>query len=481
MSHNRSLMRRAQQWPFGMLFICALSLPSGYSQNLVLLGSVDTPGNASALAIRDSVAYVADGQGGLQVIDISDPTSPSIIGSSDQAGLAGDIAVENSFAYVADQTRRTDGDNGLRIFDVTDPANPQLSSFLPVDSLFGISGLAVQGGKVYAALDSGDFIVFNVSDPMNPQIEDLYFFGRGLKRVDVSGSLAIVASFETGLSIFDVSNPGNAVRRGYIFTPGETQDVVISGSMALVASTNQVARIIRRAAGLQIFDISNPSNPIACGAYFTREPAIGIAIEGPLTYLANTTSGVKVFDVSNPAWPELRGGFDTDGSANDVAVQGRTVYLADGEAGFKVLSYTGPISQPPDNGAQFVSHTIPTQIGTNEVLPIAITVRNSSEVPWTALVYKLAATEDSCRLWNLPFPRANLPIGTGVMPGATFDFMATLRGPSEPGMCVLELQMVQEFVEFFGQRLRLEIEVIPGMPTGEPPAENEAGSWSDYP
>ena len=39
-------------------------------------GSVDTPGDAQRVAISGSYAYVADWNGGLQVVDITKPDSP---------------------------------------------------------------------------------------------------------------------------------------------------------------------------------------------------------------------------------------------------------------------------------------------------------------------------------------------------------------------------------------------------------------------
>ena len=42
----------------------------------------------SGVAISGTCAYVADGSSGLQVIDISTPSSPHLIGSCDTPGYA---------------------------------------------------------------------------------------------------------------------------------------------------------------------------------------------------------------------------------------------------------------------------------------------------------------------------------------------------------------------------------------------------------
>lgn len=61
-------------------------------------------------------AYAACDTSGLQVIDVTDPTSPVLLGSADTPGEAGDVVVADGFAYVADK------EYGISIIDVSVPA-----------------------------------------------------------------------------------------------------------------------------------------------------------------------------------------------------------------------------------------------------------------------------------------------------------------------------------------------------------------------
>ncbi|MDY6954769.1 MAG: dockerin type I domain-containing protein, partial [Thermodesulfobacteriota bacterium] len=70
-----------------------------------IIGSVDTPGTASGVAVIGEKAYVADGLWGLQVIDVSDPRDPTIIGFVDTPGTASGVAVIGEKAYVADHDK----------------------------------------------------------------------------------------------------------------------------------------------------------------------------------------------------------------------------------------------------------------------------------------------------------------------------------------------------------------------------------------
>jgi len=67
-------------------------------------------------------AYVADSGSGLQIIDISNPATPTLKGNYDTSGAAADVQIVGNYAYVADS------DGGLQILDVSDFTNPSTST-----------------------------------------------------------------------------------------------------------------------------------------------------------------------------------------------------------------------------------------------------------------------------------------------------------------------------------------------------------------
>ncbi|PJF33969.1 MAG: hypothetical protein CUN57_00755, partial [Phototrophicales bacterium] len=85
------------------------------------------------------MVYVVDFSG-LEIIDVSDPTSPQQVGVFAEATSAADVYVSGNLAYVADRG------NGLQIIDVSDPASPQeVASFNTrgaAQSVFVVNDLA---------------------------------------------------------------------------------------------------------------------------------------------------------------------------------------------------------------------------------------------------------------------------------------------------------------------------------------------------
>ncbi len=110
-------------------------------------------GFLNALDITDDLAWVADGQAGLRVVDISDPANLVSLATQAVGGQPRDVVrsrVGSPYAYLADDFY------GLRQMDVSDPTAPILFASYPsadrgmgVDAAAGLVVLAAGEGGVY--------------------------------------------------------------------------------------------------------------------------------------------------------------------------------------------------------------------------------------------------------------------------------------------------------------------------------------------
>ena len=175
-------------------------------------GGVDTPGLAYDVAVSGNTAYVADGPSGLQVVDISNPSSPAIVGSVDTPGTATKVVVSGNTAYLADYA------GGLQVVDVSNPALPAiLTTILTPDNA---QGVGIAGSLLYVAEMTAGVQVFNVTSPASPTLlsrVDTYRIASG---VAPSGPLVYVADYEGGVQVIDVSNPSSPKLLGGPFPPG---------------------------------------------------------------------------------------------------------------------------------------------------------------------------------------------------------------------------------------------------------------------
>ena len=86
----------------------------------------------------------------------------------------------------------------------------------------------------------------------------------------VLGSYAYVAEGVNGLQIIDISDPSQPVIAGLCDTPGTARAVSVSGNYAFVTDVNS---------DLQIIDISDSNHPVLKKTY-TSINAQGVAVAG---------------------------------------------------------------------------------------------------------------------------------------------------------------------------------------------------------
>jgi hypothetical protein len=87
----------------------------------------------------------------------------------------------------------------------------------------------------------------------------------------------------------------------------------------------------------QTSSIPYPDTLILVGSYETPGKARDVWVEYPLAYLASDHIGVEVIDVSDPTNPVLVNTIDTPGQAFDIMAQDTLVYAADDYSGFQIM------------------------------------------------------------------------------------------------------------------------------------------------
>ena len=338
-------------------------------------------GQAYGVAVQGNYAYIGEGSS-LLVLNISNPSSPSLVGRLAMPGMVRDIALLGQYAYVAN------GDAGLQVVDISDPAAPGIKGFYATPGW--AYGITILGGKAYVAEGAG-LDILDLSNPTFPDSASFINIPSGLTavalKVTTSGVFAYNMSFNGYLYIVDVSQPLSPVLRGNVNTGGiYASSIAVLGNLVFVASP----------LGLRTIDISDPDAPAARGqvlnvgarsvavandlvyaadnSIFTivsysggvptvvarsfniASPGYDSVVEGSRVYLAGGTSGLQIVDVSNSANPSQLSSFSNSGlfgNYNSCGLSGN--YLcASVDGNFKVFDVTVP-SQPTIVG-QLLGH-----------------------------------------------------------------------------------------------------------------------------
>lgn len=223
------------------------------------------------------------------------------------------------------------GESGLRIVDVSNPAHlTEAGSYLaPMEA----ESVVVAGNYAYIADGEGSLRILNIANPAHPTETGFYsVMSGGAEGVAVVGNYAYVAAVEAGLRIVDISNPAAPSEVGFYDTPGAALGVAVAGKYAYVADWEE---------GLRVINISNSAAPTEVGFYDTPGIAHEVAVEGHYAHVADGEAGLRIVDISDPAHPTEVGFYDTPMRANSVAVSGNYVFVADGEGGLFILRFVG--------------------------------------------------------------------------------------------------------------------------------------------
>lgn len=97
-----------------------------------IISWIDTPNNARDLVVKNNKIFVADGYGGLVIIDISDIKKPVLISKIELPGYAQKIDIKEEKVYIAC------GSGGIFGVNVSDPYSPKIFANYPCSYAYDV-------------------------------------------------------------------------------------------------------------------------------------------------------------------------------------------------------------------------------------------------------------------------------------------------------------------------------------------------------
>ncbi len=316
---------------FLIVVIIILPLSAVYHK----IGDYDTPGSVSSVFVTNNIAYIAEEDWGLHIIDVSNPQNPALLGSYDTPGNAQSVCVSNNIAYVAD------GGSGLQIIDVSNPQNPTLLG--SYDTPYWACSVFVSNNIAYVADGEWGLQIIDVSNPQNPAFLGSYDTPGYARSVTVSNNIAYVADSGTGLQIIDVSNPQNPALLGSYNTPGSAFSIPVSNNIAYVAVGSY---------GLKIIDVSNPAAPVLLNTILPRPTSVinKCIISDNLLIISDTKwNELSFYHINNPAAPEFVCRYCWNLSTDDMVMQNGYLYTCNGCYGLYILDMN-QVMEAEDSG-----------------------------------------------------------------------------------------------------------------------------------
>ena len=261
----------------------------------LIVGSITLPHYAYSIALSPdgTKAYVALGNAGIKIFNVSNPTNPYKLDNISTLGWAQAVAVssDGTKVFVAEQSA------GLQIMDVTNPEKPEKlgSITLGKSNLVMDVILSPDNKKAYISFDNttdknySGVCIIDVANPEKPKIDSCINLKINDYKLAISPDgrkLFIAGGFLNryhDFIIVDVSNAADPKIIKKVWTSDWAVDIAISrnGTKAYVADSDS---------GLLIYDVSYPENPKLIGSVKTADSAQSLAI---------TPYGLKVFVLAN--------------------------------------------------------------------------------------------------------------------------------------------------------------------------------------
>ena len=320
---------------YGEAHIIDVADPANPSWRSTLCGGMH--GQSRRVVVAGATAYVA-GSAGLCIAEVSEPARPVVLSMVPNSYR--DVAVAGRYAYaVGTATDPADGrdSEGLWVIDVVDPRAPRMMGLYEVG--FGLPvRVHVYGNLVFVGR-YGDIV--DVTDPTNPRLVGEIAGSTPIWHIHPSEGRVVTVDYWDGLVVYDLIPPFELRKRG-AFTPLQLggSHVALSGDFLHLSG----------AEGVQVVDVSDLDRPRLVSDYGGGDYDPRVTLHGAYAFVSRGPHGMQIFDVSQPTDPQALGGiFGTEPELRfytvtvvDTAVEGAYAYLAGAHAGLLVVDVSDP-------------------------------------------------------------------------------------------------------------------------------------------
>jgi hypothetical protein len=332
------------------LSIFDLSIPTDYEQPISRFFTAAKPFN---IVVQGNYAYLANGDSGLQIIDISNPGQPTLAGSLTGRWPKFNVAAMGAYAFL----------EHVEAIDVSDPRMPHYLGQEPSPPPWDRTTvqLVTSDRQLYAFSHYYNFQttaesnsrgsprileLYDMVDRVNPRFalsNDFGFPQDGAICSDlrVKGNFGFLATNSYNVSsliVYDTNNFNAVVTR-----PTELHSITsieLAGNLLVLGGKD----------GLQIFDVSSATNPLPRGRFGASvnptNSFSSLEIANGRVVAVETTGGLHVIDVSDSTNLVQVGSYPSQGFEK-IALAGNYALIAAGDQGLTILDLGASFATVP--------------------------------------------------------------------------------------------------------------------------------------
>ena len=318
---------------------------SNNSKPKVILNK-NTPGFARAVALNsaEDTAYIADSDSGLITVSLG---SKSIVSALDLNGTARALALDeaNSKLYVATESA------GVKIVDISDSTNPTiLDTIKTPDKAYGVT-LSNDKSKLFIADNKTGMIIIDLDNNTTLDTFNTYGLARNIA-ISSDEKYAFIADAYKGVVIVDISDPSNIKFKSHVKTEDFAREVKLSND-------NKKAYVADTKGNVKVIDLGKLSAPKIINSIDTPYRSYSLELGGDdIAYVATGSNGLEIVDLNELTNPAVLSNIKSAYKAYSVKLKDNYAYIAQGYKGLQVVDISNKFA--------------PKQVGTVDTSGFAI-------------------------------------------------------------------------------------------------------------
>jgi len=282
--------------------------------------------NYPKMEIIGDLAYVADHSYGLRTYDITDPVNPILINSLALSHPIREILIQETIVYLVCY------DNIMYIIDINEPSVPTILS--QYTTIYPCVDICANNQFAFIVIHYEDIgpttiekiEVVDISDPTNPIYVSDFTLPSGGRTLSTINNIVYIGTY-AGLFVYDISDPNIFVQIDWIDV-GNVNDLKFHNDLLYFDGRD----------GLSIIDYSDPSNNHLLVTYddldFKDSEIIGNTLYGAFN------SFLRVIDITDPLNAFQVHYYITIENCNSVAATENIVYINSSHYCFNIIDVT---------------------------------------------------------------------------------------------------------------------------------------------
>jgi len=283
--------------------------------------TINTPGSARDLFIKDHWMYVADGRAGVLLQDL---TAAEVNFTTISSRWGESFVVHRELLFVAEAKW------GIEVFDISAPG--QTKSVATWPNLKAMR-LAVVANYLVTAKGAGGVELIDIADIQHPVVMDILSDVHALDVIS-DGHLIYIPSKNKGLLVYEITDDFKFNRLSRLLTPFPMNHFDLTVSVQV---QNGIAYVANGRAGLLIVDISKPAKPIILSSIDIPGICKQVRVVNKKAFITSHRGGINVVNIEDPENPILLNSISIQGLSRGLQVVDGLIYVTQREMGVTVV------------------------------------------------------------------------------------------------------------------------------------------------